>query len=216
MSLADVVCPTCRRFWHGPAGQLPFPSPQGRYCENEGHALGRRPDRVQVVRRDGSVEVDWLTLDDEREAHEHARAVCEYAKRAGLNHSRGEFDSFEAEVENRRRAFLAEKAVAVFAGEPWNKVVGVRRDVPDVGADIEVKWRSRPNGELIIRPEDNESWRFVLARGWPTLTLAGWIYGVEASDLRVSVAWARNSRDHWIPADRLRPIGSLQSGRGTE
>jgi hypothetical protein len=180
----EVVCPACRRFWHGPPGNLPFPSPRGVLCRNEGHALARRPDPVTVVRvRD--VLVDFLTSEDVEEVVDHAEAVVAFAEAEHLSDRRGYDPGGHAEnVENTFNGFVAEKAVAAYLGEPWRKFVGRGAgDLPDVGEDVEVKWRSRSDWDLIVEPAKaraHREWSFVLARGvLPALYLSGWAFGWE-------------------------------------
>lgn len=74
---------------------------------------------------------------------------------------------------------LAEVAVARYLGVPLPAVGAYTfHDQPDLPPDIEVRWRSKPSYELIIRDNDRHDRTFVLVTGHaPTLTIRGWYRG---------------------------------------
>lgn len=203
----ELVCPACRRFWHGPPGRLPYP--RTGVCTNEGHALKRRPPKVEVIPAVRELRVDWLTDDDIERARDHGLAVFQKARLVGAQHRRGDFASLAANLENERHAAIAELAVARFVELPWN--ASLEAGGADVGDDIDARWTRHRRGCLIVHVHDPPDWRYVLVRGYAPddLWLSGWIYGREADGLNDPRAMFPDV-DHWVEADDCRPIGTLR------
>lgn len=104
---------------------------------------------------------------------------------------------------------LAEVAVARFLRRPLPTGIGVFHTEPDLPPDVEVRWRSRDDWDLIVRDDDSPDYRFVLVTGHaPTFHLQGWTWGRDAR----RDEWIRNYGGHgpawFVPASALQPLGS--------
>lgn len=102
----------------------------------------------------------------------------------------------------------AEMAVAKALNQYFRAGVNTPND-PDVGHAIEVRSTERPDGNLLIRPTDDDYRRFVLARGkMPKYELIGWFLGADGK----REEWKRTTpKDYYylVPAGMLRPIEEL-------
>ena len=101
----------------------------------------------------------------------------------------------QAGWEDEIEGACAEKAVAKLLDVYYDESVGRFRGstLGDVG-QLEVRWTGRPDGCLIIRPDDNMSRRFVLVTGnLGAYRVPGWITGRDAR------------RDEWHKAPNGRP-----------
>ena len=88
----------------------------------------------------------------------------------------------------------AEVAVAKHLGLYWSGSVDTYKSEPDVGDDIEVRWRSQRHWDLLVRPDDPEDRFYVLVVGFcPVYTIIGGMWGWEAK------------RDEWLQAHGGRP-----------
>jgi hypothetical protein len=73
-----------------------------------------------------------------------------------------------------------EMAVAKFLGVYWGGHVDTFRDA-DVGARIQVRWTSRDDGDLFVKPQDDPAHTFVLVTGFPpNLVIRGAFRGADA------------------------------------
>ena len=75
----------------------------------------------------------------------------------------------------------AELAVAKHLGMYWGGSVDTFKNEADLGESIEVRWRSKREWDLIVRPDDHDESLFVLVVGsCPVYTVVGAILGSEA------------------------------------
>jgi len=76
---------------------------------------------------------------------------------------------------------VGEVAFAKASGLYWPMTVNVGKGEPDVFPDWQVRWSSREDGDLIVRPNDNTRFRYALMTGSGyNYTFMGWIPGVDA------------------------------------
>lgn len=162
----ERVCPSCRRFWHGAPGRLPFPSPRGVVCNNEGHALRRRPDPVVVL-------ADPLPVTLEATAGE-----VWVAETVADRIARGKRDAPNRHAEPRRDrrgqdrdATLAEQLVARHYGEEWT---GRTAGAVDVGGIWEVRSIVNPTYGLLIRETDRDLPTFLVLVDDRLCHVLGW------------------------------------------
>jgi len=100
-----------------------------------------------------------------------------------------------------------EMAVAKLLGKYWPPSVNTFHSVADIGEHIEVRTRSRDDGELIVRPNDALDRWYVLVTGQaPEMVVRGYIAGFEA----VRDEWVQNPGGHrpawFVPQSALKPI----------
>lgn len=119
-----------------------------------------------------------------------------------------------AHVQRHVEGCLGELAVRVLLGlrlDPMS--VNTFKRVPDIAPDIEVRLRTTPHGELIIRPDDVEGRRYVLVQQQAPLQfhIPGWCWRGEAAE-RGTWCPARNGwRACWfIPAEQLTSMEELR------
>ncbi len=97
-----------------------------------------------------------------------------------------------------------EMAAAKVIGRYWAATVGTYRSGGDIGDDIQVRCRSNPEWDLIIRKSDNPDHKFILVTGTaPTFNVIGWI---KASDGQRDEFWAKhgNGEAAWfVPQSAL-------------
>lgn len=156
------ICPSCRRL-----------HPPGTTCAGGWGPWDGQPWEVPLR------PVVTLSAEDIIEVEAHAEDVIATAKRLGLR-NRWKYDSKAAELDGKKRGYGAEKAVSIYLGLPWRKIVFTRRDAPklaDVGDNVEVRiWGGRgvfcpvhdkdPDDRLIV---------FVYPARFPSYTLRGWL-----------------------------------------
>lgn len=93
-------------------------------------------------------------------------------------------------LNRHQQGAAAEMAVAKALGVYWDMVVDYAPNLPDIRPDIEVRTTTRPNGSLIIHPEDDNNRHFYLVVGeLPNYNVVGSILGSEAKQAR----WWRES-----------------------
>lgn len=99
-----------------------------------------------------------------------------------------------------------ELAVARVLGRYWaGDVASFKR--ADLGHSVQVRTRSRPDYDLIIRHDDNPEDVYVLVTGTPTrLRVHGWIRGAEGR----KDEWLKTHGDRpaawFVPQSALRPL----------
>lgn len=99
-----------------------------------------------------------------------------------------------------------EMAVARVLGRYWGGDVSSFKRA-DLGHSVQVRTRSKPDYDLIIRHDDNPEDVYVLVTGTPTrLRVHGWIRGAEAK----KDEWLKTHGDRpaawFVPQDALRPL----------
>lgn len=84
---------------------------------------------------------------------------------------------------------------------------------PDIGDNLQVRSRSRPDGELIVRPDDNEDHLYILVTGQaPKYTVWGYLQGKDAKrDDWVKNPYGRGAA-WFVPQSELKPITDLMGG----
>lgn len=103
-----------------------------------------------------------------------------------------------------------EIAVGKWIGGWFVPSVNTFHRVPDCMHNIEVRSTARLDGKLIVRNNDKDDRRFVLALvTGEMVSLAGWVLGADAKRKE----WAMNpngNRDAWfVPQSALNPMTSL-------
>jgi hypothetical protein len=190
----DAVCPACRRFWNGPPGQLPFPSPRGIYCGDTRHA--GTSVAVVVPKVDPRlVEAYEIGVRDDRYATGRLQDL--FPRVSGKAH-RHEFGM----------SLAAEQFIAIETGRRWLNQPGEGGDVEG----INVRWTYHDHGGLGIRPfpadkDDGRLWALVTGNKLEEFVARGWAYYAEviASEWRSDwqyPAWCR-------PQRLLRPLSTI-------
>lgn len=147
--------------------------------------------------------------------HEAAMAVevAKLRRLASLKNGRtpsanGRKDGWTEDMEGA----CAELAVAKHFRIYWGGSVDTFKSEPDVG-HLEVRATSHPSGRLIIRHDDADDAKFVLAVGvCPTYRLVGWLFGREGKQDRwlTDPTGSGRARAFFVPQDDLRPLGLLR------
>ena len=160
---SELVCPECRRFWHGPPGRLPYPA-TGERCVDPKHASTPSPAVQPLI--------------DPRlqEAYELGCARDPYV--------RGRKEAFVWKKGESHRsvmglAYASEKKVSLATGRRWLNAEKVD-DGPDNG-DVEgiaVRHTQHTHGLLAVGPgEKHNPLPHVLVTGdLDQLVIRGWLY----------------------------------------
>lgn len=99
-----------------------------------------------------------------------------------------------------------ELAVAKAMGRYWHAPVGTFRRGGDVGP-IQVRTRSDPTYQLLIRPGDRDSDVFVLVTGIaPNFTVHGWIRARDAKRPEWLHPHGGRPPAYFVPQDALHPL----------
>ena len=74
---------------------------------------------------------------------------------------------------------IGELAVAKALHITWDKSVGTYKKQADLSDNIEVRHRTNPEWQLIVRDNDDDNKIYILSRGMPpsVIEIVGWIYG---------------------------------------
>lgn len=106
-----------------------------------------------------------------------------------------------------------EIAVAKWAGQYWGGDIGTFK-AADVGSRVQVRTRTKLNGELIVREKDNADHAYVLVTGvGPELFLQGWCWGHEAKQPEYWKAYGGKPPAYFVPNEKLRPMHLPQTVR---
>jgi hypothetical protein len=99
-----------------------------------------------------------------------------------------------------------ELAVARVLGRYWGgDVCNFKR--ADVGASVQVRTRSRPDYDLIVRDDDDPADVFVLVTGTPTrLSVHGWIRGGDARRPEWRQTHGGRPAAWFVPQSALHPL----------
>ena len=143
------------------------------------------------------------------------KARQDEAKRLGLRQTAGNVDDYERNVRNHVDGALGELAVAKALGIYWPMFVNTFKSEPDLGRNLEVRWRPAKDYDLKVVPGDVKDRPFILVVGQePELRVVGWILGLDAQrdewfhniyDRRRPKAW-------WVPQEALLDMGELPHG----
>jgi hypothetical protein len=98
----------------------------------------------------------------------------------------------------------AEVAVAKLLGVPFECRINNFHGA-DLGENIQVRWRSREDWDLIIRRDDNPNHRYVLVVGQPPneLVVVGWIWGRDAAKRGALQTYGNRPAAYFVPQDQL-------------
>jgi hypothetical protein len=173
----EVACPACRRFWHGPAGYIPHwygvkGYEKGGDCADPRHAAPakRKEDDPLLVLL--------------REAYDLGFRTDEYA--TGKFSEYFTYKTGDAHRDMMGMSLAAERLVALKTNRRW--LNENQTGTLDKGADVDglsVRWRERPDAELIVHPPKPGKPLPVLPIVFVTgpriedLTIRGWIYPHE-------------------------------------
>lgn len=107
---------------------------------------------------------------------------------------------------------IGEMAVAKALGLSWTGSVDVFKSASDVG-HLEVRHRSNPVWDLIVRDDDNSDSVFVLSRGLPpgAIEVCGWIKGADAKNARWRQQYGGLRPAYFVPAEELQPLETLHA-----
>ena len=173
----ELVCPDCRRFWHGAPGWLPFPSPQGVYCTNPRHALpspGRKPLPLTGW---GEIVLD---PDDMEWAEVVGQTRQQRREAAGHKNAHASMDAGEDHI----LGAMGECAYSRLSGRPWTGAL------LDIGGDndvdgVQVRTRREHHYDLYLWPDDKrDAWWVLMTGHGPTFVCQGRIWGAAACDER--------------------------------
>jgi hypothetical protein len=105
---------------------------------------------------------------------------------------------------------MGELCVARVLGIYWDGAIDVFKKA-DLGADIQVRTRSRHEYELIVRDDDDPSDRFVLVTGsCPHFIVRGYIRGEDAQVAEWRHTHGNREPAFFVPQSALLPITGLQ------
>ena len=99
-----------------------------------------------------------------------------------------------------------ELAFARFRNLFWSGSIGTYRRGGDVG-DIQIRTRSQPHYDLIVRDGDRDDDVFVLVVGIiPRFRIIGWIYGRDAKQPQYRKEYGGRPSAFFVPQSALRPF----------
>lgn len=112
------------------------------------------------------------------------------------------------------KGVIGEMAVAKALGIPYSGTLDTFRTVADVGRYLEVRHRSNPAWDLIIRDDDSDSKIYILSRGLPpgAIEIAGWTLGKDAKQKRWLDTKGGLRPAYFVPAEFLQPMDGLPNG----
>lgn len=128
---------------------------------------------------------NWVNLSfmDQVEAFDlafHRRLVCE------MRQSKDPFGSKKYKkfaAYNEIMGSVAERALAKWAGAPWEARIDTYHKVADIGQRVEVRWSNK--AEMILRDNDEEikeRYFFLLTGTIPKIRVCGFLQGVDVFD----------------------------------
>ncbi len=103
----------------------------------------------------------------------------------------------------------AEMATAKVFGWYWSGSVNTFQDA-DIGKRVQVRWRSKPNYELIVRPRDKDEDFFILVRGQsPRYEIVGGILGRDAKRDEWLQTYGGRQPAHFVPDSALCSVDEM-------
>lgn len=90
----------------------------------------------------------------------------------------------------------------------WDATVNTFKHGGDLG-DLQVRTRSRPEYDLIVRPDDYDEDIFILVLGTNPYHVVGWISGEDAKQPQWRQAYGNRPAAYFVPQSELRPLGEL-------
>lgn len=106
---------------------------------------------------------------------------------------------------------VGELAVAKVLGVTWSGSVDTFK-LPDLEGGVQVRHRTNPLWDLIVRHGDSDSEKFVLSRGMPPglIEVAGWIVGSDAKKEEYLKDWGNYSKpSYFVPAYKLNKMETI-------
>jgi len=103
----------------------------------------------------------------------------------------------------------AAKALGIYAPLHLNSF---KNGASDLGHSLEVRYRSNPRYDLIVRKNDLDERGFILVRGHiPSLEVTGWIQGKDAKKEEFLSNYGDYGPAYFVPQQYLRPIEELRA-----
>ena len=117
------------------------------------------------------------------------------------------------ELDKHIMGCIGELAVAKVIGVSWTGSVDTFKNESDLLGGIQVRHRSNPVFDLIVRENDNDDDVFILSRGLPpgAIEIAGWMKGRDAKRkewLRDPGGYGRPS--YFVDCAHLQPMEDLK------
>lgn len=104
---------------------------------------------------------------------------------------------------------LGECAFAKATNRYWSGSVNTFK-AADVGANIQIRTRSRHSYDLIVREDDNSDDLYVLVTGGPhEYEIHGWISARDAKHDRYRANYGQYGEAYFVPAKDLHPIDNF-------
>lgn len=107
---------------------------------------------------------------------------------------------------------IGEIAVAKGLNIQWDRSVGTYKNQADLSGNIEVRHRSNPEFQLIVRDNDKDDSIYVLSRGMPpgAIEIVGWIYGHMAKKEEYKKDPGGYGRPaYFVPDNILQPMENM-------
>jgi hypothetical protein len=109
----------------------------------------------------------------------------------------------EHEWEINIQGALAELAFSKYANWYWAAPVNTF-SAPDCGKNVQVRWRSQFDWDLIIRPKDDDEQIYVLVVGTaPTFKVCGWIRGRDGKKKEYEKCHGGRPPAYFVPQSAL-------------
>jgi hypothetical protein len=110
-------------------------------------------------------------------------------------------------IEGAAGEIAAAKALGLY----WGGTVNTFKTEGDVG-NIEVRTRSKPHYDLLVRDNDKNESVFVLVTGKsPKYNVVGWILGKDAKKTEWYADYGNRPPAYFVPQNCLRPIEELKN-----
>jgi hypothetical protein len=128
----------------------------------------------------------------------------------GLNHSTTYNRTLEERLTEETVGILGELAVFNFLGK-GKLMINTFHNIADAGKDVECRATYKENGSLIVRDNDDDNRRYILATvNRNEVTLKGWLYGKEAKKPMFERN-PNNYRPAWfVPQEYLNSMDSFE------
>lgn len=106
---------------------------------------------------------------------------------------------------------VGELAAAKALNIQWSGSVDTFKAVSDLRGEIEVRHRTNPEWDLILRDDDRSDRVYVLTRGMPPngVEVAGYIQGHAGKKDEYKKDWGKWGEAYFVPASALHPIEGL-------
>lgn len=136
----------------------------------------------------------------------HVSAVKKKLKDS-VNKKRNWLDDFRFHV----MGAVGELAASKVLGIPFSGSVDTFKEQPDL-QDVEIRFRSNAEWQLILRDNDSDTARYVLARGLPpgAIEIVGWMYGKDGKRPEFKANHGNYREAYFVPDSMLRDIKELK------